>query len=272
MLPSNFLSLYRLQDVSPENKLRLLMIYASISPEKFEGEKGEKLMQLARLSPDDMRAVNNMRHLGGSDIKKTSGGGFSLKFDVHKELIEKLSKGELPQDEYPCMNDPSPIVHGTSTSNGLSMRTNQSQPAHSMRSRRTAIWAKPRNSDDGYSRCRVLYGNGKFNTMCAAAAALSQFEEYRDSERVQEEWEGRIRAGWCNRNYRLVVLSDGAWEEATDQYEDWNITKISKENGLADYLARKARVDGLEVRFKKQEDLPEEGRRLVEQILVKVLH
>ncbi|KAJ0971818.1 hypothetical protein J5N97_019777 [Dioscorea zingiberensis] len=170
------------QDVSPENKLRLLMIYASISPEKFEGEKGEKLMQLARLSPDDMRAVNNMRHLGGLDIKKTSGGGFSLKFDVHKkkhaarkerndeaetwqlsrfypmieELIEKLSKGELPPDEYPCMNDPSPTIHGTSTSNGLSVRANQSQPAHSMRSRRTATWAKPRNSDDGYSSDSVL--------------------------------------------------------------------------------------------------------------------
>ncbi|PUZ70847.1 hypothetical protein GQ55_2G268500 [Panicum hallii var. hallii] len=33
------------QDMSPENKLRLLIIYAIVYPEKFEGDKGEKLMQ-----------------------------------------------------------------------------------------------------------------------------------------------------------------------------------------------------------------------------------
>ncbi|XP_039128794.1 SNARE-interacting protein KEULE-like isoform X1 [Dioscorea cayenensis subsp. rotundata] len=169
------------QDISPENRLRLLMIYASIFPEKFEGDIGEKLMQLARLSQDDMHAVKNMKYLGGSDIKKPSGGVFSLKFDSHKkhaarkerasdgetwqlsrfypmieELIEKLTKGELPPDEYPSMNDPSMSVHGTSTSNGLSVRSTQSQPAHSMRSRRTGTWAKAHNSDDGYSSDSVL--------------------------------------------------------------------------------------------------------------------
>lgn len=35
-----------LQDLSPENKLRLLMIYAAVYPEKFEGDKGIKLMQV----------------------------------------------------------------------------------------------------------------------------------------------------------------------------------------------------------------------------------
>ncbi|XP_010918310.2 SNARE-interacting protein KEULE [Elaeis guineensis] len=168
------------QDVTPENKLRLLMIYAAIYPEKFESDKGSKLMQLARLSGDDMNAVNNMRYLAGSDTKKTSGVAFSLKFDVHRkkhpfrkerndeagtwqlsrfypmieELIEKLSKGELPKDEYPCMNDPSPTFHGTSQS--LPVRTTHSQPAYSMRSRRPATWARPRNSDDGYSSDSVL--------------------------------------------------------------------------------------------------------------------
>ena len=34
------------QDVSRENKLRLLMVYAGVHPEKFEGEKGSKLMQV----------------------------------------------------------------------------------------------------------------------------------------------------------------------------------------------------------------------------------
>lgn len=35
-----------LQEVSNENKLRLLMIYAAIHPDKFEGDKGVKLMQV----------------------------------------------------------------------------------------------------------------------------------------------------------------------------------------------------------------------------------
>ncbi|KAF8413042.1 hypothetical protein HHK36_001016 [Tetracentron sinense] len=169
------------QDATPENKLRLLMIYAALYPEKFEGDKGLKLMQLARISSDDMNAVNNMRLLeGSSNTKKTSTGGFSLKFDVQKrkhaarkdrtgeeetwqlsrfypmieELIEKLSKGELPKNEYLCMNDPSPTVHGTTQ--GASIRTSQVPAAHSMRSRRTATWARPRGSDDGYSSDSIL--------------------------------------------------------------------------------------------------------------------
>ncbi|KAA8522289.1 hypothetical protein F0562_012962 [Nyssa sinensis] len=169
------------EDVTRENKLRLLMIYAAVYPEKFEGDKIAKLMELARLPPEDMNAVNNMRLLeGSSDTKKSSIGAFSLKFDVHKkkhaarkdrtgeevmwqlsrfypmieELIEKLGKGELPKNEYPCMNDPSPTFHGTSQV--LSAQTSQVPAAHSMRSRRTATWARPRNSDDGYSSDSIL--------------------------------------------------------------------------------------------------------------------
>ncbi|KAG2658211.1 hypothetical protein PVAP13_1KG159500 [Panicum virgatum] len=133
---------------------------------------------LAGLSDDDMIAVNNMRCLCGPDTKKSTGGGFTLKFDVHKkkhahrkertgeesawalsrfypvleELIEKLSKGELPKDEYNCMNDPSPSAHGLPTTSSL-----RTSPAHSMRSRRTGgTWARPRGSDDGYSSDSVL--------------------------------------------------------------------------------------------------------------------
>ena len=36
-----------MQDATPENKLRLLMIYACVYPEKFEGDKASKLMQVA---------------------------------------------------------------------------------------------------------------------------------------------------------------------------------------------------------------------------------
>ncbi|KMZ76137.1 Syntaxin binding protein 2 [Zostera marina] len=167
------------QETSPENKLRLLMIYAAAYPEKFEGDKGAKLMQLAGLASDDMNAVNNMKYLAGGDAKKASGSTFSLKFDVHKkknavsrkeqvvegeklalsrfypmieELILKLSKGDLPENEYSCMNGPSPTQHGNHV-------TNTSQPlppVQSKRVRQTPTWAKPRGSDDGYSSDSVL--------------------------------------------------------------------------------------------------------------------
>lgn len=166
------------EDATHENKLRLLMILAAIYPEKFEGEKGLNLMKLAKLPPDDMTAVNNMRLLGGSsDSKKSSSSPFSLKFDIKKkravrkertseeawqlsrfyplieELVENLCKRELSKDDYPCMNDPSPTFHGTTQSAAV----HQAPVAHSMRSRRTPTWARPRNSDDdGYSSDSVL--------------------------------------------------------------------------------------------------------------------
>ncbi|XP_031493661.1 SNARE-interacting protein KEULE-like isoform X3 [Nymphaea colorata] len=165
------------QDINPEIKLRLLMIYAVIYPEKFEGDKGVQLMQLARLSTEDMKAVTNMRLLGGPDAKKMS-GAFSLKFDVNKkhavrkekateqetwqlskfypmieELIRQLSKGELPKNEFPCMNDPNQTNQG---SHVAPTRTTQAQPGQSIKSRRTATWAKPRLSDDGYSSDSIL--------------------------------------------------------------------------------------------------------------------
>ncbi|XP_051119489.1 SNARE-interacting protein KEULE [Andrographis paniculata] len=175
----NFLRLK--EDVSRENKLRLLMIYAAIYPEKFEDDKISKLMELARLPPEDRTAVYNMKLLEAlSDAKKSSIVPFSLKFDVHKkkhaarkdrpgeevtwqlsrfypiieELIEKLSKGELPKNDYPCMNEPSPTYHGKSHSASVSMAHDAPAP-HSMRQRR-ATWARPRNSDDGYSSDSIL--------------------------------------------------------------------------------------------------------------------
>ncbi|KAH7577788.1 hypothetical protein JRO89_XS01G0299500 [Xanthoceras sorbifolium] len=147
------------QDTTPENKLRLLMIYSSVYPEKFEDDKASKLMQLARLSPEDMKVVNNMRLLGGSsDSKKTSTSSFSLKFDGQKELIENLGKGEFPKDGYACMNDPKPVVQEDTisvrkkTAPTTPAPSERKTPAHSKRSRRTPSWAKPQLSDDGSSR------------------------------------------------------------------------------------------------------------------------
>ncbi|KAF5466970.1 hypothetical protein F2P56_016847 [Juglans regia] len=72
------------QTETPENKLRLLMIYASVYPEKFVGDRGLKLMQLARLSREDMKVVNNMQLIGGSSDDKKTTGSFSLKFNTQK--------------------------------------------------------------------------------------------------------------------------------------------------------------------------------------------
>lgn len=178
------------QDASPENKLRLLMIYACVYPEKFEGDKASKLMQLARLSNEDMKVVNNMKLLGGSSETKKTSGGFSLKFDNQKtkqaarkdrtdeeetwqlfrfypvleELLEKLGKCELPKNEYSCMNDPS-STDQEKTKRGSVRKSlaspapavpERKAPAQSMRSRRTATWARTSNSDDGYSSDSVL--------------------------------------------------------------------------------------------------------------------
>lgn len=70
---------------------------------------------------------------------------------IFQELVENLSKRELPKEDYPCMNDPSPTFHGSTTH---SAAVHQAPVAHSMRSRRTPTWARPRSAEDeGYSRC-----------------------------------------------------------------------------------------------------------------------
>lgn len=42
------------------------------------------LLQLAKLSASDMKAVKNMKLIEGSDTRKTSSGSFSLKFGSEK--------------------------------------------------------------------------------------------------------------------------------------------------------------------------------------------
>ncbi|RID45553.1 hypothetical protein BRARA_I02277 [Brassica rapa] len=156
--------------INEESKLRLMMILAAIYPKKFEGEKGRKMMELAKLSGDDVVAVNNLRLLGPvhTESKRSTTGSFSLKFDVLKkkraarkdrvgetqtwqlsrfypiveELVEKLNKGHLPKQDYPCMNEPKPTFYSASQS-----------PSGSPvlpHSRRTPTWARRHLSDDGY--------------------------------------------------------------------------------------------------------------------------
>ncbi|KNA03296.1 hypothetical protein SOVF_210570, partial [Spinacia oleracea] len=171
------------QDASADNKLRLLMIYASVHPDKFEGDKASKIMQLAKLSAEDMKAVKTMRLLAGSSIsKKKPSGSFSLTFDGQRkkiaarkdktnyeeeswalskfypmleELIENVNKGELSKNDYQYINEPTPVnrehIRSQSTSLSSTTTTTATGPPRSMRSRRTATWARPHSSEDGSS-------------------------------------------------------------------------------------------------------------------------
>ncbi|CAN6867897.1 hypothetical protein Bca4012_043683 [Brassica carinata] len=162
--------------INQESKLRLMMILAAIYPKKFEGEKGRKMMELAKLSGDDVVAVNNLRLLGPvhTESKRSTTGSFSLKFDVLKkkraarkdrvgetqtwqlsrfypiveELVEKLNKGHLPKQDYPCMNEPKPTFYSASQSPSASPVLPHS--------RRTPTWARRHLSEDGYFSDSVL--------------------------------------------------------------------------------------------------------------------
>ncbi|KAF3513325.1 hypothetical protein F2Q69_00002654, partial [Brassica cretica] len=157
-------------DINQESKLRLMMIFSEIYPKKFAGEKGRKMMELAKLSGDDVVAVNNLRLLGPvhTECKSSTTGSFPLKFDVLKtkraarrdrvgdtqtwmlsrfypiieELVEKLNKGHLPKQDYPCMNEPRPTFYSSSQSPSASPVLPHS--------RRTPSWARRHLSDDGY--------------------------------------------------------------------------------------------------------------------------
>uniref|UniRef100_A0A0E0KNE8 SNARE-interacting protein KEULE n=1 Tax=Oryza punctata TaxID=4537 RepID=A0A0E0KNE8_ORYPU len=129
-------------DISRENKLRLLLVYAAINPDKTRSDKGAKLMQ-------KKHGIRKER------IGEESKWMLSRFYPILEELIEKLSKGEQPKEEYHCLNDPSPSFRGIPSA---STRTSPAyQPAQSMRSRRTdGTWARPWGSDDGYSSDSVL--------------------------------------------------------------------------------------------------------------------
>ncbi|XWS77206.1 hypothetical protein CRYUN_Cryun01aG0241700 [Craigia yunnanensis] len=84
--------------------------------------------QLARLSPEDMKVVSNMQLLGVSSQNKKATTGFSFKFDGQKELIDNLSKSELPKNDYSCMNEPSPTVQDKSQSGSTQTRPTPATP------------------------------------------------------------------------------------------------------------------------------------------------
>lgn len=60
------------QNASPENKLRLLMIYASVYPEKFEDDKALKIMQVTERNLFYLKRFFIHRMLSISPSKKRS--------------------------------------------------------------------------------------------------------------------------------------------------------------------------------------------------------
>eukprot|EP00850_Spirogloea_muscicola_P000416 SM000002S05496 [mRNA] locus=s2:67784:72742:- [translate_table: standard] len=171
------------------DKLRLLMIYAVTHPEKLDSTKRMQWMKLAKLSEDDMRAVDNLEFLGVSVAKKAqSNSSFSLKFGARKQakrpmrrertqdeeawslsrfyplvqdVVEDLAKGDLPKDEYPYVKEPSAAVlrgmasvvptPSPSTANAATTTT-PARTGISMRTSARTSWAsKSKSSDDSSS-------------------------------------------------------------------------------------------------------------------------
>ncbi|KAH7352483.1 hypothetical protein KP509_19G048300 [Ceratopteris richardii] len=163
------------ENLTKENKLRLLMIYAASHPEKMDAAKRLQWMKLARLTEEDMNPVVNMDYMGVSVSKKES-SGFSIKFGTRKnkrglrkernqddevydlsrfspmiqEILEELASGKLSKDEYPYVKEPSAAQIQMMAGDSLSVRSSpaNSRPAQSVRS----TWAtKAKLSDDGQS-------------------------------------------------------------------------------------------------------------------------
>ncbi|GBG62647.1 hypothetical protein CBR_g31666 [Chara braunii] len=143
-------------NMHPEDKLRLLMIYAASHPEKLDPKKERQWMKILEISGEDWNAVNNLEHLGVSVFKKSSSA--FLKFGMKKsrrpmrkdrqedegqwdlskfspllqDVVEDLAKGELSKEEYPYVKEPS--VVDTSSSSGRAGGTSVRAPT----------WAKKR--------------------------------------------------------------------------------------------------------------------------------
>lgn len=70
--------------------------------------------------------------------------------------MDLLAKENCQKNEYSCMNVPSSTVEVTSKKASARSRNAPVAPEkktpHSMRSRRTANWARPNHYDDGHSR------------------------------------------------------------------------------------------------------------------------
>lgn len=179
-------------EMSAGCKLRLLMIYAATHPDKLDATKRLSWQKLAKLSDEEMSAVNNLEYLGIQVPKKQTSSGvekFALKFGARKakrparkaketdeegwelsrfypllqDVVEEIDKGSLSREEYPYLKDPAGSSHHSSSSVSTRPPVNPNSVKPAVQSRRTvgkggSTWAsKGRGgSEDGYSSDSVL--------------------------------------------------------------------------------------------------------------------
>ena len=115
-----------------EDKVRLLMTYVATHPEKLDNNRRMQWMKLAKLSAEDMNMINNLEYLGVAVSKRGAKSALSFatkrkKRSIRKEhsalegeeqwqlsrfqpivydIFEDMLKGELSQDEYPYVIQP----------------------------------------------------------------------------------------------------------------------------------------------------------------------
>ncbi|CAG9464621.1 unnamed protein product [Pedinophyceae sp. YPF-701] len=117
------------EQISAQDKLRLLMCYVVTHPEKMDNAKRTQWMKLAGLTVDDMQRINNMEMLGVAVSKRVASKGLTFgrkkrrqprkerttrvadkEFSQYKlarfapvlsETIEDLSNGTLDPTEFP---------------------------------------------------------------------------------------------------------------------------------------------------------------------------
>lgn len=178
-------------EMSAECKLRLLMIFAATRPEKLDANKRKQWQQLAKLSDEDMNAVNNLELLGIQAPKKQTSSGvekFALKFGARKakrparkakeldedgytlskfypllqDVVEEIDKDSLSREEYPYVKDPA--GNSLNSSSSPSTRPPANPNSKPVQSRRTVgktggtTWASKgrASSEEGYSSDSVL--------------------------------------------------------------------------------------------------------------------
>eukprot|EP00475_Leptophrys_vorax_P027310 TRINITY_DN3892_c0_g1_i1.p1 TRINITY_DN3892_c0_g1~~TRINITY_DN3892_c0_g1_i1.p1 ORF type:complete len:678 (+),score=65.01 TRINITY_DN3892_c0_g1_i1:64-2097(+) len=115
-------------DLSVENKMRLLMVYAAMNPEKLDPQKQMFWMKLAKLDERHMRTVINLEFLGVG-INKETKSSFGLTFGSRKDkgkvrkerdseyqlsrffpqlqdILEDLNESKLSTQDYPYVQEP----------------------------------------------------------------------------------------------------------------------------------------------------------------------
>ncbi|KAL3680564.1 hypothetical protein R1sor_023520 [Riccia sorocarpa] len=167
------------QDLSVENRVRLLMIWATTHPDKCEPNKLQQWLKLARLTDDDAVPIINVNLLGtnvgkkhkinlsyGNHGAKAYRKGRPLKegdwqnarfFPVLEELLENVSKDNLSKEEYPRYQTD---LGETPSSSSASPSASPARPVASVRSRHPS-WARSGgSSSENLSPQNSLSTNG----------------------------------------------------------------------------------------------------------------